>query len=175
MSGRRPRGLAGASRGSARRFVGALAGAIVLSQAVGVPSAVAVGGTIQIAASAQRITVDQALRAVTIEAAYSWRQEDRIGSIKPGKIANFTVLEQDPHAVAPIQLKDVPIWGTVFEGRIFPVPASARQIAGRGAVAAPLYAQTGHASAGDRDEPCDLAALSQLAVVAFTENVEHPN
>ena len=59
MSSRWPAGLAGASRGSARRFVGALAGAIVLSQAVGVPSAVAVGGTIQIAASAQRITVGE--------------------------------------------------------------------------------------------------------------------
>lgn len=48
-----------------------------------------------------------------IEAAYSWRQEDRIGSIAPGKIANFTVLEEDPYAVDPMKLEDIPVWGTV--------------------------------------------------------------
>ncbi len=44
-----------------------------------------------------------------------------MGSIAPGKVANFTVLEEDPLAVDPMKLKDIPIWGTVFEGRIFPV------------------------------------------------------
>ena len=58
---------------------------------------------------------------LTIEAAYSWRQEDRIGSIAPGKIANFTVLKEDPYAVEPTKLKDVPVWGTVFEGAVYPV------------------------------------------------------
>jgi predicted amidohydrolase YtcJ len=58
---------------------------------------------------------------VTIEAAYSWRQEDRIGSIAPGKIANFTVLDEDPYGVDPMTLKDIAIWGTVFEGAIYPV------------------------------------------------------
>lgn len=69
----------------------------------------------------QRIDVEMGLRAITIEAAYSWRREDTLGSIAPGKIANFTVLEQDPYAVAPQRLKDIPIWGTVFEGRLFPI------------------------------------------------------
>jgi hypothetical protein len=75
----------------------------------------------RVAGPEQRISVDDALRAVTIEAAWSWRQEDRIGSIAPGKIANFTVLEEDPYAVDPIRLKDVPIWGTMFEGALYPV------------------------------------------------------
>jgi predicted amidohydrolase YtcJ len=75
----------------------------------------------RVAGPEQRIGVDDALRAVTIEAAYSWRQEDRIGSIAPGKIANFTVLEEDPYAVEPMRLKDIPIWGTVFEGALYPV------------------------------------------------------
>ena len=69
----------------------------------------------------ERISVDQALRAITIEAAYSWRKENELGWIAPGKIANFTVLEADPYAVRPETLKDVPIWGTVFEGRMFPI------------------------------------------------------
>jgi len=80
----------------------------------------------RVAGPEQRISVEQALRAITIEAAYSWRQEDWIGSIAPGKIANFTVLEEDPTAVDPLKLKDIAIWGTVFEGRLFPISTSAQ-------------------------------------------------
>jgi predicted amidohydrolase YtcJ len=75
----------------------------------------------RVAGPEQRIGVEDALRGVTIEAAYSWRQENEIGSLAPGKIANFTVLEQDPLAVDPSKLQDIPVWGTVFEGRAFPV------------------------------------------------------
>ncbi len=75
----------------------------------------------RVAAPDQRISIEDALRAVTIEAAYSWQKENELGSIAPGKIANFTVLEENPLTVEPIKLKDVPIWGTVFEGRLFPI------------------------------------------------------
>ncbi len=64
----------------------------------------------------EKISVDAALRAVTIDAAHLMRMEDRIGSIEPGKIADFTVLDEDPTAVPVERLKDVGIWGTVFEG-----------------------------------------------------------
>ena len=69
----------------------------------------------------ERITVAQALRAVTIDAAFALRMEDEIGSIVAGKRADFTVLGQDPFAVEPMRLKDIPIWGTVFEGRPYPI------------------------------------------------------
>ena len=69
----------------------------------------------------QRITVEQALRAVTIDAAHSLRLEQEMGSIAPGKVANFTVMDDDPLTVDPMKLKDLPIWGTVFEGRVFPI------------------------------------------------------
>jgi predicted amidohydrolase YtcJ len=75
----------------------------------------------RVTAPEQRISIEAALRAVTIEAAYSWQKENELGSIVPGKIANFTVLEEDPLTVEPMKLKDVPIWGTVFEGRLFPI------------------------------------------------------
>ena len=75
----------------------------------------------RIAGKDQRLSVDQALRAVTLGAAYSWRMEQEMGSIAPGKVANFTVLEEDPLAVDPMKLKDIPIWGTVFEGTVHPV------------------------------------------------------
>jgi predicted amidohydrolase YtcJ len=75
----------------------------------------------RVAAEDQRLSVAQALRAVTIDAAHSWRMEHEMGSIAPGKVANFTVLEEDPFEADPRKLKDVPIWGTVFEGRLFPI------------------------------------------------------
>ena len=74
----------------------------------------------RVAGPEQRITVHDALRAVTIEAAYSWRMEHELGSITPGKAATFTVLAEDPYSVAPQQLGDIAILGTVFGGRWFP-------------------------------------------------------
>lgn len=75
-----------------------------------------------VACPAQRIDVEDALRAVTLEAAYSWRREHEIGSIAPGKIANFTVLTENPLTVDlekdPRALEKISVWGTVFEGEI---------------------------------------------------------
>ncbi|MEH6584680.1 MAG: amidohydrolase [Halioglobus sp.] len=73
---------------------------------------------------AQRVTVDDALRAVTIDAAWLMRMEDQIGSIRAGKRADFAVLEQDPYKVNPKKLKDIAIWGTVFSGQLYPVSTS---------------------------------------------------
>lgn len=72
----------------------------------------------------QKVSVHDALKAITIDAAWIMRWEDRIGSIRAGKNADFTVLEQDPYKVEPQKLKDIPIWGTVFEGEKFPVQKS---------------------------------------------------
>jgi predicted amidohydrolase YtcJ len=69
----------------------------------------------------QKLSLDLALRAVTLDAAWSLGLEDEIGSIRPGKRADFTVLEQDPYAVEPLALKDISIWGTVLEGRPYPL------------------------------------------------------
>ena len=73
------------------------------------------------------ISVDEAMRAITINAAYSWRMEKDLGSIEPGKIANFTILAEDPYAVAPIRLKDIQLWGTVFEGVKYPIVRNAER------------------------------------------------
>ncbi|MFB0901826.1 MAG: amidohydrolase family protein, partial [Acidimicrobiales bacterium] len=69
----------------------------------------------------ERLTVHQALRAITIDAAFVLGMEDEIGSIRSGKKADFTVLEADPYETLEMDLKDIPIWGTVFEGRPFPL------------------------------------------------------
>jgi hypothetical protein len=50
-----------------------------------------------------------------------------VGSIEPGKFADFAVLEEDPTEVAPISLKDIGVWGTITGG--IAQPASPRQFA----------------------------------------------
>ncbi len=75
----------------------------------------------RVAGPEQRVSVEVALKAVTIDAAYSLQLEGEIGSITPGKRANFTILEADPFAVEPIMIKDIGVWGTVLEGRVQPV------------------------------------------------------
>jgi predicted amidohydrolase YtcJ len=74
-----------------------------------------------VAGPSQRISAERALRAVTLDAAYSLRMEDEVGSIVPGKLANFTVLFDNPLTVPPQLIKDVRVWGTVHEGRILPL------------------------------------------------------
>ncbi len=140
----------------------------------------------RVAGPDQRISVDAALRAITINAAYSWRKENQIGSIAPGKIANFTVLDQNPYEVAPTKLKDVPVWGTVFEGRVFPVPAGSKRAQkpallspARFADAAndktappPLEARTLRKFAvAPRNQACDMVGLAQAAARAYEENL----
>ncbi len=74
----------------------------------------------RIACPEQRIPVHDALRAITIEAAYSWRMEHELGSIAAGKLANFTILGEDPYAAEPERLDRIPVLGTVYAGRWFP-------------------------------------------------------
>ena len=64
----------------------------------------------------ERASLDTALRAITINAAWVIGYEDEIGSIRAGKKADFTILETDPYRVHPKRIKDIKIWGTVFEG-----------------------------------------------------------
>lgn len=71
--------------------------------------------------AAERISLQAALRAITIDAAWIVGWEDEIGSIRAGKRADFTVLEADPYEVGVEGLKDIGIWGTVFEGKPFPL------------------------------------------------------
>ncbi len=80
----------------------------------------------EVLAPAERVTAEQALRMVTIDAAYVLGMDDRIGSIEPGKHADFTVLESNPLEVAPETIRDISVWGTVFAGEKFPAPVSER-------------------------------------------------
>ncbi|MGC6472712.1 MAG: amidohydrolase [Parvibaculales bacterium] len=74
-----------------------------------------------IAAPEQRLTPEQALRAVTLDAAYMMRLEADYGSLAPGKRANITVLAQNPLTAPPATIKDIPVIATMVEGVSFPV------------------------------------------------------
>ena len=64
----------------------------------------------------ERIPVADALRAITLGAAYTMRLDHLVGSIDVGKFADFTVLDDDPLAVPPEALKDVGVHATVLGG-----------------------------------------------------------
>jgi predicted amidohydrolase YtcJ len=64
----------------------------------------------------QRISVDEALRVNTVNGAYATREEAIKGSITGGKLADFVVLAEDPHAVDPSTIKDIKIMRTVVGG-----------------------------------------------------------
>jgi predicted amidohydrolase YtcJ len=66
----------------------------------------------------QRLTVQEALSAITIGAAYSMHMDGDVGSIETGKFADFVILGDDPLAVDPMALKDVPVLGTVLGGQV---------------------------------------------------------
>jgi len=63
-----------------------------------------------------RAPVEDTIRAMTIEAAYQMHLDHEIGSIEPGKKADFCVLEKDPFEIDPLEIKDMLVWGTVFGG-----------------------------------------------------------
>ena len=64
----------------------------------------------------ERICVEDALRAITIDAAYQLNLDHEMGSIEAGKLADFAILEDDPLHVDPVALKDIGVWGTMVGG-----------------------------------------------------------
>jgi predicted amidohydrolase YtcJ len=70
----------------------------------------------------ERVSVEQALKMVTLDSAYVLGMDSKIGSIEPGKFADFTVLESDPLTHPSKTLRDIKVWGTVFSGVKYPAP-----------------------------------------------------
>lgn len=69
----------------------------------------------------ERVTPQQALRAITIDAAYQAFEQDSKGSLEVGKIADLVVLSESPFDVEANAIKDIQVIETIKEGRtIFP-------------------------------------------------------
>jgi len=69
----------------------------------------------------EKLTPEQALKAITLDAAWSLGLEDEIGSIEAGKRADFAILESNPLTTAPEDWPDIKVWGVVLGGDIRPV------------------------------------------------------
>ena len=68
--------------------------------------------------SEQRITIEEALKAYTLNSAYATFEEDLKGSIEPGKLADFAVLSDNPLLVQKDQIKDINVEMTFLGGKI---------------------------------------------------------
>ena len=75
-------------------------------------------------APAEAVSPMDAMKMITINAAYTLGVEDKVGTIEAGKYADFTVLNDDPLTVPPLTIKDIPIVATVLGGKIFLVADS---------------------------------------------------
>ena len=65
----------------------------------------------------QRLTIAEALHAVTLGAAYQYFEEDTKGSIATGKQADLVILEQDPLTADPAELEHIRVLETFSRGR----------------------------------------------------------
>ncbi|MFQ6013514.1 MAG: amidohydrolase [Thermoplasmata archaeon] len=65
----------------------------------------------------QRLSVEEALRAYTRGSAYASGEEDRKGSLDPGKLGDLVVLEKDPRE-RPTAIQDIPVYATILDGRV---------------------------------------------------------
>lgn len=66
----------------------------------------------------ERITVDDALRLYTVNAAYASFEEDIKGSIDVGKLADLVVLSREPHEIPPNEIRDVKVEMTIVGGKV---------------------------------------------------------
>ena len=70
----------------------------------------------------QRISVEDAIHAVTLGSAYQYFEEDRKGSITPGKRADLVILSQDPRTVDPSTLHEIDVVETMARGQtVYPI------------------------------------------------------
>lgn len=64
----------------------------------------------------ERLSLDEALRAYTFGSAYASHHEREVGTIQPGKLADFTILEKDPHVVPVGEIANIAVDAVVIGG-----------------------------------------------------------
>lgn len=66
----------------------------------------------------ERLSVTQALRAYTRNAAFACRREQSVGSLCPGKRADLVVLAEDPRQVDPSRIAEIEVIATLVDGEV---------------------------------------------------------
>lgn len=66
----------------------------------------------------QRLTIEEALRTVTINAAYNVFMEDKVGSLEPGKLADFVIFAKDIITIPPTEIAKTCVHETWVGGRL---------------------------------------------------------
>ena len=65
----------------------------------------------------QKISVEDALKAITINGAYQYFEEDSKGSLEPGKLADLVILSDNPINADPAEIKNIKVIETIKEGQ----------------------------------------------------------
>ena len=76
----------------------------------------AIRGSDDVFVPEQRISIEQALKTVTINPAYQCFLDDKVGSLKVGKLADVIVLDQNPCSVDPEEIARIKVLNTYLEG-----------------------------------------------------------
>lgn len=63
-----------------------------------------------------KIPVHDAMKGITINAAYQMMRDDEIGSIEVGKFADFTIIEENPYEIDPLKIGDIKVVKTYIDG-----------------------------------------------------------
>jgi predicted amidohydrolase YtcJ len=71
----------------------------------------------QVLGPEQRVSVMDAIKSITINAAHQYFEERTKGSLEPGKLADFVILDQNPLTVDPMKIKDIKVVETIKEGK----------------------------------------------------------
>ena len=66
----------------------------------------------------QALTLDEALFAHTVDAAFAIGWEDEIGSLEPGKAASVTIVDGDLRNASPDEVREMEIWSTIIDGDV---------------------------------------------------------
>lgn len=69
----------------------------------------------------EKLSAQEALESITIDAAYALGLEQEIGSLAPGKFADFTILDRDPLETPANAWGDIEVWGVVIGGEKRPL------------------------------------------------------
>ena len=65
----------------------------------------------------EKVSINDALKAVTIDAAYQLKMDDKVGSVQAGKYADFAIVNQNPMKTDAYKIRDIEVNETWVNGQ----------------------------------------------------------